>query len=41
MEVANIYNSFQTAVAGAERMFEMLDEQSEPKDADDALPLDT
>lgn len=40
MEVANIYNSFQTAVAGAERMFEMLDEQSEPKDADDALPLE-
>lgn len=32
VEIANIYNNFQTAVAGAERVFEILDEQSEPSD---------
>lgn len=39
VEIANIYNSFQTAVAGAERIFDILDEQPEPEDRPDALPL--
>ena len=39
VEIANIYNNFQTAVAGAERIFEILDEQPEPEDASDAIPL--
>ena len=28
VDIANIYNNFQTAVAGAERIFEVLDEQT-------------
>lgn len=39
VEIANIYNNFQTAVAGAERIFEILDQQTEPPDKPDALPL--
>lgn len=39
VEIANIYNNFQTAVAGAERVFEILDEQPEPPDREGALPL--
>ncbi|HNX14845.1 MAG TPA: ABC transporter ATP-binding protein [Oscillospiraceae bacterium] len=39
VEIANIYNNFQTAVAGAERVFEIMDEQPEPEDIPDALPL--
>ena len=39
VDIANIYNNFQTAVAGAERVFEILDEDCEPEDAPDALPL--
>lgn len=39
VDIANIYNNFQTAVAGAERIFEILDEQPEPEDKLDALPL--
>lgn len=39
VEIANIYNNFQTAVAGAERIFEIMDEESEPADLKDALPL--
>jgi len=39
VEIANIYNSFQTAVAGAERVFEILDEVPEPEDKPDALDL--
>lgn len=39
VDVANIYNNFQTAVAGAERILDILDETPEPKDAPDALPL--
>ena len=39
VDIANIYNNFQTAVAGAERVLEILDEQPEPPDAPDALPL--
>lgn len=40
VDIANIYNNFQTAVAGAERVFEILDETSEPEDVPDALRLD-
>lgn len=39
VEIANIYNNFQTAVAGAERVFEILDEQPEPPDKEGAVPL--
>ncbi|MGN0157869.1 MAG: ABC transporter ATP-binding protein [Brotaphodocola sp.] len=37
IEIANVYNNFQTAVAGAERIFEIMDEEQEPEDAADAL----
>lgn len=40
VDIANIYNNFQTAVAGAERVFEILDESCEPEDAPDALTLE-
>ncbi len=40
VDIANIYNNFQTAVAGAERVFEILDETCEPEDVPDALVLD-
>ncbi len=33
-DIANIYNTLQTAVAGAERVFEIIDEQEEPQDSD-------
>ena len=39
VEIANIYNSFQTAVAGAERVFEILDEQPEPDNREHGLRL--
>lgn len=39
VEIANIYNNFQTAVAGAERVFEILDETPEPEDVPGALEL--
>jgi ATP-binding cassette subfamily B protein len=39
VDIANIYNNFQTAVAGAERIFEILDEQTEPEDVPGALQL--
>ncbi|MGN0250553.1 MAG: ABC transporter ATP-binding protein [Oliverpabstia sp.] len=39
VDIANIYNNFQTAVAGAERIFDIMDETPEPQDAPDALPL--
>ncbi|HPT94026.1 MAG: ABC transporter ATP-binding protein [Limnochordia bacterium] len=39
VEIANIYNNFQTAVAGAERVFEILDEEPEPEDRPDANDL--
>lgn len=32
VDIANIYNNFQTAVAGAERIIEILDEACEPRD---------
>lgn len=37
IEVANVYNNFQTAVAGAERIFEIMDEEQEPEDEPDSL----
>ncbi|MCI5648378.1 MAG: ABC transporter ATP-binding protein/permease [Fusicatenibacter sp.] len=39
VDIANIFNNFQTAVAGAERILDILDEPPEPQDAPDALPL--
>ncbi len=39
VEIANIYNSFQTAVAGAERVFEIMDEEPEPEDRPNAISL--
>lgn len=41
VEIANIYNNFQTAVAGAERVFEILDEPPEPEDSPNACRLQT
>lgn len=41
VEIANIYNNFQTAVAGAERIFEILDEEPEPADRPDALEAES
>lgn len=38
-DIASIYNVFQTAVAGAERIFEIFDEVPEPPDVPDALPI--
>lgn len=32
VDIANIYNNFQTAVAGAERILEILDQECEPAD---------
>lgn len=40
VEIANIYNNFQTAVAGAERIIEILDEECEPADVDGAESTD-
>ena len=40
VDIANIYNNFQTAVAGAERVFAIFDEAEEPKDKEDAFPLE-
>lgn len=40
VNIANIYNTLQTAVAGAERVFEVVDQEPEPPDAPDALPLE-
>lgn len=39
VEIANIYNNFQTAVAGAERVFEIIDEDAEPEDKPGAFEL--
>ena len=41
VDIANIYNNFQTAVAGAERIFQVLDESPEPADEADFAPLDS
>ena len=39
-DLANIFNVLQSGVAGAERVFEILDEQEEPEDAPNAVPLE-
>jgi ATP-binding cassette subfamily B protein len=39
-ELSSIYNLLQSAVAGAERVFEVLDEKQEPDDPADAVALD-
>ncbi|MDF2963266.1 MAG: putative transporter ATP-binding protein [Paenibacillus sp.] len=39
-EIANIFNILQSGVAGAERVFEVLDEQEETADSPDAIVLD-
>jgi ATP-binding cassette subfamily B multidrug efflux pump len=38
-DLANIFNILQSGVAGAERVFEILDAQEEPTDAPDSVPL--
>jgi ATP-binding cassette subfamily B multidrug efflux pump len=40
-QLANMYNAIQAALAGAERVFEIIDTQAEIPDAPDPLPLDT
>lgn len=40
VDTANVINNFQTAVAGAERVFEILDEESEPGDSENSLSLE-
>ncbi len=40
-QLANMYNSIQAALAGAERVFEIIDTAPEVQDAPDALSLDT
>ncbi|MBN1139556.1 MAG: ABC transporter ATP-binding protein [Anaerolineae bacterium] len=40
-QIANLYNTIQSAIAGAERVFEILDEVPELIDASDAIPLQT
>lgn len=39
-QLANMYNSIQAALAGAERVFEIIDTQPKVQDAPDAAPLD-
>ncbi len=38
-DMATLYNSIQAAIAGAERIFEVIDETPEPADAPDAVEL--
>lgn len=40
-QLANLYNSIQAALAGAERVFEIIDTPPEIQDAPDALPRET
>ncbi|MDR6120889.1 ATP-binding cassette subfamily B multidrug efflux pump [Bacillus sp. SLBN-46] len=39
-DLANIFNILQSGVAGAERVFEVMDEQEEPADLPSAVPLE-
>lgn len=39
-QIAQIYNMIQSAIAGAERVFEVMDEKPELTDISDAYPLD-
>lgn len=38
-ELANLYNTIQAAIAGAERIFQVIDEQPEPADCPQAISL--
>lgn len=38
-ELASLYNNIQAAIAGAERIFEIIDEAPEPEDKTDAITL--
>jgi len=40
-QLANLYNSIQAALAGAERVFEIIDTPSETADVPDPLPFDS
>ncbi len=40
-QLANLYNTIQAALAGAERVFEIIDTDSEVQDAPNARPLET
>jgi ATP-binding cassette subfamily B protein len=40
-QLANLYNAIQAALAGAERVFEVIDAPPEVEDAPEALPLET
>jgi len=40
-QLANMYNSIQAALAGAERVFEIIDTEPELKDDPDAVPLES
>jgi len=40
-QIANLYNTIQSAIAGAERVFEVIDESSEIEDPPEALPLES
>jgi ATP-binding cassette subfamily B protein len=40
-QLANLYNTIQAALAGAERVFEIIDTPPEIQDAPDALPLES
>jgi ATP-binding cassette, subfamily B, multidrug efflux pump len=40
-QLAQLYNQIQSALAGAERVFEIFDEEPEIQDAPDAIPLET
>ncbi len=37
-ELASTFNTLQSGIAGAERVFELLDEEEERKDAEGAIP---
>lgn len=39
-EIANMFNTLQSALAGAERVFEILDEEEEIKDNDNSIEFD-
>jgi ATP-binding cassette subfamily B multidrug efflux pump len=39
-QLGDLYNQIQSALAGAERVFELIDQQPELTDAQDAVPLD-
>lgn len=40
-DIASLFNTIQAALAGAERIFAVLDERAEIEDAVDAIPLET